>query len=38
MWQVAIVLVMSWLTIAFINFKTSVGIWLTVSGAILKLP
>jgi amino acid transporter len=37
MWQVAIVLVMSWLTIAFINFKTSVGIWLTVSGAIFKI-
>lgn len=37
MWQVAIVLVMSWLTIAFINCKTSVGIWLTVSGAIFKI-
>lgn len=37
MGQVGIVLVMSWLTIAFINFKTSVGIWLTVSGAIFKI-
>lgn len=36
-WQVAMVLVMTWLTVAFINYKTSVGIWLTVAGAVFKI-
>lgn len=35
--QLGIVLTMIWLTIAFINWKTSVGVWLTVSGAIFKI-
>lgn len=37
MGQVVIVLIMSWLTIAFINYKTSVGIWLTAAGAVFKI-
>lgn len=35
--QVIIILVMSWLTIAFINYKVDVGIWLTILGAIFKI-
>lgn len=35
--QILIVLAMSWATIAFINFKVNVGIWMTVTGAIFKI-
>ena len=35
--KLAIVIVLIWLTVAFVSYKANVGIWVTITGAIIKV-